>query len=238
MGRWARTWAGVALAALGGAAGCRFDGEPGVGYRCEIDGDCPPGQVCQVGFCGLAGEGGGDGGAPGAADGGDGGGGVGVELVDNGDMEDGPDGWTPYNADLDDHDEPYEGEQSLEVCSDAADDVDAFSIFQDLIVRGPEEAPLTQGARYRARAFVRALPAGPDPPTVHLGLRERGGATLLVDHDGPAVTMLGEEWTRLEVTAAIQEPDRDTFILIVWGREGDRSSCFLVDSVSAVELAP
>lgn len=207
-------------------AGCRFDGGFGTGLLCPT-GECPAGQVCTDGVCGLAspddagvidaGESA-DGSAPDAADE--------ANLVDNPGMEDGIEGWFSYNSTHTVDGDPHGGTSAMLVCADADPD---FSLYQDII--DPPE-PVPQGQAYQAAVWVRAEPDAPAPGSVKLTIRERGGATDLLDHDGTPIALVGTDWMQLQAEGMIQEADRTTLILVVWGLAASAGDCFAVDDAA------
>lgn len=215
------------------AAACRFDGGLGEGLLCPT-GECPAGQDCVDGVCTTgAGErpdggGAGDGGA--TADGA-----LtdarppGVNLVANPGMEDGTDPWTPYNAELSESPEAHGGQRSLLVCN--TDVTGDFTVYQD-VLKAPGE-PIPAGESFVASVWVRATGAAPD--RMKLTIRESGGATARVDHDGPSVDGVMSGWSELQASGTVQEADRENLILIIWGLESQTGDCFAADDAVMVQ---
>jgi hypothetical protein len=217
---------GLLLAALL-ASGCQFDGGLGTGYLCPT-GECPEGQVCQDGVCTLGAR------ADAAADP-DGGrradagdlsdAAIGANLVDNPGMEEGTLPWTPYNSVLSEHLEPHEGTSALLVCNSGV--TGDFTVYQD-VLKAPDE-PIPQGQRYAASIWVTSATGTTTPGMMKLTIRESGGATARVDHDGALVGGPGDAWIELQASGTVQESDRDNLIFIVWGLESEIGFCFAAD---------
>lgn len=218
--------AAVLVVALA-SGGCQFDGGLGTGYLCPT-GDCPPGQTCEDGVCTLAAGGADASAAVDGAPGGDGArsadAGVGLNLVDNPGIEDGLEPWTPYNAVLTASGGGHSGSAALEVCADLSGD---FTVYQDVLKAPTDTIP--KGQHYVGSFWVRAASSGPAPPTVMLTIRESGGVVERLDHDGPTVTGLADQWVQLQASGTVQESDRENLILIVWGLAGSDADCFAVD---------
>lgn len=218
------------LAAVALAAGCQFDGGLGTGLLCPT-GECPAGQVCLDGVCTTGGQvvadaAPADAGEP--ADGNAYDAGNDGNLIENPGMEDGTAPWTSYNGVHVTTGEPHSGVNSLLVCADTAPD---FTIYQDIL--GPSDE-VTEGTVYSARVWVRAEGDLPQPGSVMMSIRERGGAQELLDHDSIDVPLAGSRWIQLEVTGTIQEPDRTNLIFIVWGLSATAGDCFAVDDAVMV----
>lgn len=210
-------------------AGCQFDGGLGAGLLCPT-GECPAGQRCVDGTCTVGAadpdaapdrDGPPADGAPRADAGPE------ENLVDNPGMEDGTPPWTPFNARVDDTGAPRTGERSLVVCAETPAE---FTVYQD-VLKAPNEA-IPAGQAYVASAWVRAVAGGPAPGGMMLTLRESGGASTRIDHDGAATTDVGDAWVLLEARGTVQEADRENFILIVWGLDAGEGACFAVDDAA------
>jgi hypothetical protein len=221
---------GWLLSALALWAGCQFDGGLGTGLLCPT-GECPAGQVCRDGVCTTSGGQTPDASAQDAgerADSAPSDGGGGGNLIENPGMENGTASWTAYNGVHTTAGEPHGGERSLLVCADTTPD---FTVYQDIL--GPSDQ-VPQGAVYSARVWVRGELGVPQPGTVMLSIRERGGEKLLLDHSSIDVPLADTEWIELEVTATVQEPDRTNVIFIVWGLSATPGDCFAIDDAVMV----
>lgn len=218
------------LAAVALATGCQFDGGLGTGLLCPT-GECPAGQVCLDGVCTTGGEETPDASAQDAgepADAGANDAGPDLNLIENPGMEDGVEGWTSYNGTHVPTGGPHGGDKALLVCADTEPD---FTIYQDIL--GPSDTVL-EGAVYSARIWVRAEGDAPQPGSVMMSIRERGGAQALLDHNSVDVPLAGSQWIQLEVTGTVQEPDRTNVIFIVWGLSASAGDCFAVDDAVMV----
>jgi hypothetical protein len=243
----------MALVIAGAATACQLDVEYGhSSYACQADTDCPDPQTCSVGFCtstpapipdgdaadapSAPGDGGGAGGdddaaAPDAgapdADGD-------PDLLADPGFEAGLDGWEGYLGTASSTDVARTGAHALRVCKD--DGHKSFvSVYRDVIVGAPEQVPA--GARFHAEVWVRAAPGQLAPTALTPSVRERGGASAFVDHAGPTLTSVDDEWRLLVAEGTIGAADRSALAFVIEAGNGEADgTCFLLDDARVVRL--
>jgi hypothetical protein len=240
---------GIALAAVAvvaAGAGCVWDPDwSGSAYRCET-GECPSGMICVAQRCVSEKPGDSDAGevdagldaaVDGAPDAAPDAGPL-VNLISNPGAEDGLTGWIAYESELRlTPNTPHSGAQAIVVCKDPPRMANTlFTVYRDF----GSAATIAQGQRYVAEIWVRASfrsenepPTELPPPSLHLRLRERGGAQNFKDHVGPAVSPITTTWVRLTVEGTIEQADRTGLSLIVWPGDVPDDRCFAVDDAFA-----
>jgi hypothetical protein len=150
-------------------------------------------------------------------------------LADPG-FENGDDGWIGFLATTSiTTSKPHTGTHALRVCKDDVGHGSFFSLYRDVFNQQPLEVPI--GARFRAQAWVRAS-TGPNdiaPTFVSPVLRERGGPTPFVNHEGPLLDQVTGDWTLVTAEAVITGVARNGLSFILETDVELDGTCFAID---------